>query len=190
MAQLQHAPARPPERGSERALLPHRRRLRPAQPPRCSTLRVHKAASGLGSDRPRLVSAASGRGERTLVFAASGRILCLPFSTCYPAHDIRSGENGPRLEANESVLYSGRRSHYSREKLARRYPPFERTRSRRPRRPNPMGRSGPGLSAVSAKVPNPALGPSYGCWISNSGESGSGGSSGNLGSSGSMRSHG
>jgi hypothetical protein len=35
-------------RGSHGALLPHRRRLRPAQPPRRSTLRVHKAPLGLG----------------------------------------------------------------------------------------------------------------------------------------------
>jgi hypothetical protein len=35
--------APPPGRGSDRALLPHRRCLRPSQPSRRSTLRIHKA---------------------------------------------------------------------------------------------------------------------------------------------------
>jgi hypothetical protein len=39
-------------RGPHRPVLPHRRRLRPSQPPR-PLLRVHKAPLGLRSDRPR-----------------------------------------------------------------------------------------------------------------------------------------
>src|SRR3712207_6339231 len=72
--------AGPPGRGSERALLPHRRCLRHSESPRRSTLRVHKAPLGLGSDRPRSLPAASGRGERTLVLAGCRAVLLSPLS--------------------------------------------------------------------------------------------------------------
>src|ERR687894_1326384 len=67
--------APPPGRGSERALLPHRRRLRPAQSSRRSTLRIHKAPLGLGGRHPRHVPAAEGRGERTLFLAGCPAVL-------------------------------------------------------------------------------------------------------------------
>src|SRR5215217_3261939 len=72
--------ARPPGRGSERALLPNRRRLRPPQPPRRSQLRVHKAAFGLGSDRPRSLPAAARRAQRTFFLAGCPAVLLTPVS--------------------------------------------------------------------------------------------------------------
>src|SRR5215213_6806299 len=67
--------APPPRRGSDSAFLPHRRRLPPPQPPRRSTLRVHKAAFGLRDHHPRPLAAASGCGERTLVLAGCSAVL-------------------------------------------------------------------------------------------------------------------
>src|SRR5215208_8455314 len=65
----------PPGRGCDSAFLPHRRRLPPPQPPRRSTLRVHKAPLGLRDHHPRPLAAASGRGERTLVLAGCSAVL-------------------------------------------------------------------------------------------------------------------
>src|SRR5215210_1434834 len=64
-------------RGPHRPLLPHRRRLRPSQSPRRSTLRIHKAPLGLGSHRTHPLPAAAGRGKRTL-FLARGPEVLLP----------------------------------------------------------------------------------------------------------------
>src|SRR5918999_2077991 len=72
--------APPPRRSSERALLPHRRRLRAAQPPRRSTLRVHKAAFGLGSYRPRPFPATPRGGERALLLARRRKVLLVLLS--------------------------------------------------------------------------------------------------------------
>src|SRR5215208_1106095 len=67
--------ARPPGRGSDHALLPHRRRLCPAQSPRRSTLRVHKATLGFGSHRAYPLPAAAGCGKRTLFLARRPAVL-------------------------------------------------------------------------------------------------------------------
>src|SRR5215208_7907671 len=68
-------PTPPPDgRGPHGALLPHRRCLRPSQPP-CPKLRVHKAPLGLGSHRPRPLPAAAGRGKRALVLARRPEVL-------------------------------------------------------------------------------------------------------------------
>src|SRR5919112_2338970 len=64
-------------RGPHGALLPHRRRLRPSQPP-CPLLRIPQAPLGLGSHRPRPFPAAERRGKRTL-FLARRREVLLPF---------------------------------------------------------------------------------------------------------------
>src|ERR671920_15141 len=68
---------RPDGRGPHGALLPHRRRLRPSQPP-CPLLRVHKAPLGLGSHRPRPLPAAAGRRKRTLLLARRPEVLLPP----------------------------------------------------------------------------------------------------------------
>src|SRR5215210_3129991 len=68
---------RPDGRGPHGALLPHRRRLRPSQPP-CPLLRIHKTPLGLGSHRPRPLPAAAGRRKRTLVLARRPEVLLPP----------------------------------------------------------------------------------------------------------------
>src|SRR4051794_32633903 len=61
---------RPGGRGPHRSLLPRGRRLRVAQPPWRSTLRIHKATTlRLGSHHPGTLPAAAGRRERTLLLA-------------------------------------------------------------------------------------------------------------------------
>src|SRR5215210_4886891 len=71
--------ARPPGRGSDYALLPHRRRLHAAQPSWRSTLQVHKAP--LGGHRPRPLPAVEGRRERTLFLAGCPAVLLASLSS-------------------------------------------------------------------------------------------------------------
>src|SRR3712207_4315843 len=65
-------------RGSDHPLVPHRRRLRVAQPAWRSTLRIHKAACGLGGHHPGTFPAAAGSGERTLLLAGRREVLFSP----------------------------------------------------------------------------------------------------------------
>ena len=79
MAQPNHNPTpRRDGRGSDRPFLPRGRCLRPSQPLWRSTLRIHKAACGLGSHRACALPAASRRGERTLVLARRREVLLSP----------------------------------------------------------------------------------------------------------------
>src|SRR5215208_525885 len=66
--------ARPNGRGPHRPVLPHRRRLRSAQP-EGEALRIAQAALGLGGHHPRPLAATAGRGERTLVLARRPEVL-------------------------------------------------------------------------------------------------------------------
>src|SRR5829696_6521441 len=65
-------------RGPHRPLLPHRRRLRPSQPPRHSTLRVHKAPLRFGGHRDRALPATSRGGDCALGLARHREVLLSP----------------------------------------------------------------------------------------------------------------
>src|SRR5215210_8239739 len=69
--------ARPNGRGPQRPVVPHRRRLRSAQPKR-EALRIAQAALGLGGHNPRPLAAASGRGVRAFLLARCPEVLLAP----------------------------------------------------------------------------------------------------------------